>query len=190
MNRGDHSAFTTLYTRHKDWTFRLALRFTGDEADALDVLQDTFSYLLSKFPGFELTAKLTTFLYPAVKHNAMALKRRRKPLLMTDLQGRAPASDDESPFEPAAPPSPPDPDAASPAATASRQSNLVAILACLPAPQREVVLMRFVHDMQLTEIAAALGIPTGTVKSRLHHAMDTLRNNPLARAYFDQPPTQ
>jgi len=44
--------------------------------------------------------------------------------------------------------------------------------------------MRFVDDMTLAEIALALEIPEGTVKSRLHNALATLHDNPRARRYF------
>ena len=46
---------------------RLAHRFTGNADDAQDVLQETFKYMLGKFPGFKLTAAMTTFLYPVVQ---------------------------------------------------------------------------------------------------------------------------
>ena len=46
--------------------------------------------------------------------------------------------------------------------------------------------MRFVDDMTLQEIADALNIPPGTVKSRLHHALKTLRENEGTRRYFDE----
>ena len=55
-----------------------ALRFLADQSLALDVLQETFLYLLSKFPGFKLTARLTTFLYPAVKNLSIAQRRKAK----------------------------------------------------------------------------------------------------------------
>ena len=45
----------------------------------------------------------------------------------------------------------------------------------LPEGQREVVRLRFALDMRLGEIAEALGLPQGTVKSRLHNALKTLR---------------
>ena len=57
-------------------------------------------------------------------------------------------------------------------AEASEHEKLVA---GLPDGQREVVLLRFVDDMTLKEIAAALEIPLGTVKSRLHLALEALR---------------
>ncbi len=134
----------------------LAYRFTGDRDDALDVLQDTFAYFFGKFPGFALTAALKTFLYPTVKH--LCLTRRRKHGSTVDIEDLA----DELP---------------APASLLSQSaaSDLVRIVADLPAQQREVVLLRFVDDLSLRQIADALVIPLGTVKSRLHHALETLR---------------
>ena len=54
INSGDMDAFDVLYYRHRDWVMRLALRFTEHHDDALDVLQETFAYLVRKFPGFRL----------------------------------------------------------------------------------------------------------------------------------------
>ena len=62
------AAFGVLYERHKDYVIRVSMRFGADESTALDVLQETFSYLLRRFPpagdGLTLTARLTTLLYP------------------------------------------------------------------------------------------------------------------------------
>lgn len=63
--------------------------------------------------------------------------------------------------------------------------SAAAALRLLPAEQRETLLMRFVDDMTLQEIADALNIPLGTVKSRLHHALKTLREHEHTRRYFD-----
>ena len=164
-NRGDSEAFGILYHRHRDWVYRLAWRFTGNRQDALDVLQETFAYLLGKFPGFELTAAMTTFLYPVVKHISFALRRKNRRFV----------SDDEAVGELAAP--------TVQEAERSR-SELGAVLAVLPEAQREILLMRFVDGMSLQEIADAVSIPLGTVKSRLHHALRALRDDRRARDYF------
>lgn len=68
LNAGDTSAFDAVYYRYRDWVVRLAYRFTANNEDALDELQETFAYLFRKFPGFVLTARMTTFLYPVVKN--------------------------------------------------------------------------------------------------------------------------
>lgn len=164
INNGDAAAFESLYRRHRDWTVRLAYRFTGNKDDALDVLQETFGYLVRKFPGFELTASITSFLYPVVKHNALALVRTKRPdLAADDLLDRLPSPEQSGP---------------------GQRADLATVLSALPANQREVVLMRYVDGMSTQEVAAALDIPPGTVKSRLHKALQTLREDPRTRAYF------
>lgn len=152
-NAGEAEAFAELYRRHRDWVTGLAYRFTGNRDDALDVLQDTFAYFFGKFPGFVLTASVRTFLYPAIKHLCLSRRRKHAPTLDVDeLADILPAAD------PAAP-----------------TADLVRLVQMLPPAQREVMLLRFVDDFSLAQIAAALAIPVGTVKSRLHHALETLR---------------
>ena len=169
-NAGDAAAFEALYERHRDWVLRLACRFTQDHAEALDVLQDTFTYLLRKFPGFTLTARLTTFLYPVVKNVALARRRKRRPHSVAPEELAA-----------ATLTAPPDP-----LPGAADLSELAGVLATLPEGQREVLLMRFVDDLALAEIAVALEIPVGTVKSRLHNALATLRADGRVRRYFGE----
>jgi RNA polymerase sigma-70 factor (ECF subfamily) len=163
-NRGDPAAFEALYLRHRDWAVRLARRFTGNREDALDVLQETFAYWLRKFPGFHLTASVTTFLYPVVKNLSLGVRRKAKRFAPDDaVLDTVPAPSQE--------------------ASASR-ADLAAVLSSLPEAHRETLLMRFVDGMSLDQIAAALGIPLGTVKSRLHNALRTLREDARTRAYF------
>jgi len=140
------------------------MRFTGNRDDALDVLQETFAYLLKKFPGFELSARMTTFLYPAVRHLSATARRRRLRVAADDTA--------DDPVSPAVSQS-----------TDAVRAELAAVMRELSEDHREVVLMRFVDDMTLEEIAAALGIPVGTVKSRLHHALERLRRDARTRAY-------
>ena len=58
------------------------------------------------------------------------------------------------------------------------------VLAGLPEAHREVLLMRFVDGMSLAEIAEALSVPDGTVKSRLHNAAAALRKDERTVRYF------
>jgi RNA polymerase sigma-70 factor (ECF subfamily) len=164
-NKGDSDAFEALYHRYRDWVYRLAWRFTGNRTDALDALQETFTYLLGKFPGFELTASMTTFLYPVVRHVSFTIRSKTNRFtseeeLLNELS--APKSGESEDY----------------------RSELAAVLIVLPEEQREVLLMRFVDDMSLQEVAAALDIPIGTVKSRLHNALKLLRSDHRTRDYF------
>jgi RNA polymerase sigma-70 factor (ECF subfamily) len=165
INNGDADAFEVLYKRYRDWVFNLAWRFTGSQQDALDVLQDTFIYLLGKFPGFSLTASMTTFLYPVVKHVSFNIRNKNRRSISDEgmlKELTEPASEE----------------------TGSSRSEMAAVLSVLPDEQREVLLMRFVDNMSLQEIATALNIPTGTVKSRLHHALQKLRDDRRTKDYF------
>lgn len=159
LNLGDAEAFDSLYFRHRDWVMRLAMRFTGHDDDALDVLQETFAYFARKFPGFVLTAALTTFLYPAVRNFSIAARRKRR-RSVSDNQDILPLIMDLSPSE------------------STQGDELAQTLSALTDSHREILLMRFVDDMTQPEIAAALDIPLGTVKSRLHHALLAIKQSP------------
>ena len=168
-NRGDRDeaveAFETLYRRHRDYVTRVSLRFGADREAAVDVLQETFLYLLKKFPpvgeGLVLTAQLRSLLYPVAKH-----------LTLSSLRQRARIDDTEE-FDPDRLPFP---GADDPAERAP--ARLSAAVARLSPERREVLLLRFVDDMSLQDIADTLSIPLGTVKSRLHLAVRELRDSP------------
>ena len=66
------------------------------------------------------------------------------------------------------------------------EGSLAAAVSKLPDGQREVLLMRVVDEMSVTEIALALGVPEGTVKSRLHHAVGALRGSRELRGYWEK----
>lgn len=167
INRGDDAAFEAIYFRHRDFVARLAIRFTRDQDLAMDVLQNVFAYLVGKFPGFVLTCRMTTFLYPVVRHESLAaLRARDKTVADDELLMDAPARAPNAPGE------------------APASDDLLRVLGVLGAAHREVVLMRFVDDLSLEEIAQALAIPLGTVKSRLHHAIAALRADPACRRFF------
>jgi RNA polymerase sigma-70 factor (ECF subfamily) len=168
INDGNADAFEALYRRHRDWVVHLAHRFTGDRDLALDVMQETFLYLLRKFPGFRLTAQLRTFLYPAVRNLSIAARRKTE---------RYQSSEAELAVF-----------AATPAGDTPKQDRgeLATVLGSLPDEQREVLLLRFVDELSLNEVAEAMAIPLGTVKSRLHNALQRLRQDKLTKNLFEQ----
>ena len=117
-------------------------------------------YLLRKFPpsgeGLDLTAQLRSLLYPVARNFTLtAVRQRRRIEQNTDLE----------------PDQLPDPRTVDP-----QYENLTKAIMGLSASQREVLLLRFVDGMRLNEIAEALGIPLGTVKSRLHFAVRALKD--------------
>ena len=160
-------AFEALYHRHRDYVLRVALRFVPDTETALDVLQETFVYLLRRFPptgdGLELTAKLTTLLYPVAKNTAINALRKA---------GRFPAAGNVDPDD-------------LPADGITETGDIHKVLAGLPTSQREVLQLRFVDDLALNEIAELLEIPLGTVKSRLHLGIARLKSSDVAKSLGD-----
>jgi len=160
--RGEVAAFEALYFRHRDFVYRLAARFTGNHAATLDVSQETFAYLIKRLPTLELTGKLSTWLYPIVKNIAHTQHRKRQ----REVPGLNAVVDDPSLVRHAGSDSLPD-----------QHQHLREAVANLPEAQREVVLMRIVDEMSVDEVATALNIPIGTVKSRLFHGLGTLRQN-------------
>ena len=159
------AAFEELYRRHKEFVLRVALRIVGDQDLALDVLQETFIYLLGRFPptgtGIEDSCKLSTFLYPVAKHNAISVlrKARRFPVAPEASLDALPGAGDR------------------------QDEDLRKLVAGLPIEQRETLLLRFVEDMTLNEIALALDVPLGTVKSRLHHALAKLKASDIFKDF-------
>jgi len=94
-----------------------------------------------------LRVKATTLLYPVVKHLALDRRRRKRAeSLPGELEGARGIPDD-----------------------------MRGLLAPLSEEHREIVMLRFAQGLDLAEIADALGIPLGTVKSRLHYALGELR---------------
>jgi len=166
LNGGEAAAFEAIYFRYRDWVARLAQRVCGNESDALDVVQETFLYLHRKFPGFVLSARLTTFLYPVVRHLAQAIRRKR---------GRM--GEDLGAMELAAAPQAD--------SRAEGIEDLRVVLSAVPEIHREVLLMRYVDDMSLEEISTALSIPLGTVKSRIHNALRMLAADERTKRFFE-----
>ncbi|MEO0510257.1 MAG: sigma-70 family RNA polymerase sigma factor [Verrucomicrobiota bacterium] len=166
VNEGNHAAFEALYRRSRDWVVRLAYRFTRDAEASEDALQETFLYLLGKFPGFELRCQLKTFLYPVVRSFSLNLKHKREReadskeslLVLSAEYAPQPAVFPLEEFEYA--------------------------LSKLSVEQREVLILRFVDQLSLREVAQAMDLPLGTVKSRLHFAVGLLRQDERLQALF------
>lgn len=160
---GQEQAFTALYERHRQRIINHAQRLLQDPEEAQDVLQETFRYLFSKLDEYRPTAKFTTYCYTIVRHQCLNIieKRRRR---QTHTMG-------DTPFDPAAPdPAPPE--------RAEQQElagRLRLALARLSPAHREVVALRLLEGLSVEDVARVCECPEGTVKSRLHHALEKLR---------------
>jgi RNA polymerase sigma-70 factor (ECF subfamily) len=160
--RGDEVAFEQLVLRHQRYAFNLAYRVLGNYAEAEDVTQETFVRVWRGLSGFRGQARFTTWLYRIV-HN-LCLNRLpglRRELLQTEPLEEVLADSDPSPAELF--------DAQ------ERLAFLHAQLDRLPGKYRLVLTLRYLQHLSYDEIAAALDVPMGTVKTHIHRARQLLR---------------
>lgn len=152
---GDTAAFGTLVERHERRVYNLALRMTGREEDARDATQDAFLTALRKLSSFRGDAAFTTWLHRIAVNACYDLlrKRVRSPMLERVV-------DDEFSHEP-----PPSPDHA---AQTELSIDVRRALMDVPEDYRVVMILHDVQDLPYNEVAAIVGVPVGTVKSRLH----------------------
>ncbi|MDR3403109.1 MAG: RNA polymerase sigma factor [Chthoniobacter sp.] len=162
---GDLAAFSQLMEELQPRLLGQALAFCGDSHRAQDLVQETMIAAWKSLPRFDGSCRFFTWLYVILlrqHQRALGWFARRLPLATLEQQAAA------KQFEPAT--------AGEPQAGGAAEAELLrAMLTALPPRHREVVRLRFYADASEAEIAAALGISSGTVKSRLHHALTKLR---------------
>jgi RNA polymerase sigma-70 factor (ECF subfamily) len=159
---GDRIAFSELVRRYQARLYRFVARLVGSRDDALDLVQDVFVKAWQAIPEWQPQAAVHTWLFQIARNGAIDHLRRRSALGMTPHPD--PAAD--VPDVRAGPE-----DAA---LTAERFRHLQTALARIAPEHREILLLREVEQMSYDEIAAALGIRAGTVKSRISRARAAL----------------
>ena len=168
---GDVIAFERLAGQHAASLWRCALALGTDRHWAEDLAQETLVEAWRSLSRFDGRCRFSTWLYGILRHRFLKGRRRQNAARRSaaDALGQAPGTA-----------SPPDC-----AAEASEDAQQVRrAVASLPEEHRLVVELRFFAGATLDEIAAALGCPLGTVKSRLHHALEKLRQMNLAVNLF------
>ena len=163
---GDGNAFDLLYARHKGALFRYCLRHCRQRSVAEETFQDVWMRVINARGRYEARAKFTTWLY-RIAHNRVIDGYR------SDNSGRIQSLDsDESEVEPAASPL----DGPQRRTSSQQQAaRLRALLAALPAEQRDVFLLHEEAGLPLDAIAEISGVGRETAKSRLRYALSKLR---------------
>ena len=164
--KGDEEAFAQLVRLHENKVYHLALRLCSNPEDAADVAQEAFLSAWRGLPNFRGESGFTTWLYRLVNNAAIDHLRKAK-------KQRADISmdDEEAPLEAADP-------APTPHEAAEGQELQQAVahgLGQLREDHRQVLVMREIQQLSYEEIAQALDLDLGTVKSRLSRARNSLR---------------
>ncbi len=163
---GRTDAFGSLVQRYQDRLYPTALRLTGSVEDALDLLQDAFLQSFRKLNRFHGESSFYTWVYRVMVNLALSERRKRLPKLFRN----EPLPEASDPADSS--------DLGNPTAQVDRQEREAAVqraLGKLAPDHRVVVVMKEFDGMRYEEIAAALNVPVGTVRSRLHRARCELK---------------
>ncbi len=161
---GDQEARRELFEGYRTVAYEAALRIVGRDADALDVVQDAFIRAFANLAGFSGQASFKTWLLRIVSNRALDVVRARRVRIAVPLD--APGEDGDARHEPASPRSDPLQDIEA----GELGERLRQAIERLPIEQRTVFALHASGDMTYGEIAEAVGVPVGTVMSRLFHA--------------------
>lgn len=176
-SHGDAGAFEQIMRRHNRLLFRTARSILKSDAETEDALQDAYLRAWRALPSFRADAKLSTWLVRIVINEALARLRRQHRAQVIPLDSVMEASDDPpTPFEG-------DDIDRGPERQAMRAQLLRLIEAridLLPQAFRTVFMLRAVEELNVEEVAVALGIPEATVRTRYFRARGLLREG-LAR---------
>jgi RNA polymerase sigma-70 factor (ECF subfamily) len=140
--------------------YGIAFSLSGNAADAEDLVQETFAATLTSH--FRGEAAVRTWLVQILVRRAAMLRRGRK---HPAVAGRVELTDEAAPAK----------RGASGVAGADARLDLAVMLEGLSVEHRQVIVLREIEGLSYEEIAAALGVPRGTVESRLHRARAELR---------------
>ena len=159
---GESAAWDALFRRYQLPLYVYVFELLHDEQAALDAVQETFIAAVRHIGGLRENAKFGSWLF-GIAHQK-CLQRWRK-------QNREEILLEEIPDAPDEPENRPD----DLLIRQEQEAEFMEMLNQLPLPQRSVLLLHFVEDFSLEEIAGITGVQIGTVKSRIHYAKKTLR---------------
>ena len=153
---GDRDAFGNLVARYQAEALGHAAAILGNRDDALDAVQEAFIDAFQALGQFDTTRRFYPWLYAILRNRCFKLLANRR-------RHQADSTDDLEILSPA------------PGASREELVLLERGLTALSAEHREIITLKHLDGLSYEELSARLGIPVGTVMSRLHHARKNLR---------------
>ena len=179
LARRDEAAFDELLRRTERQVYSLAFALVQNREDAEDVTQETYLRVWQSLSSFRGECSVKTWILRVARNASLDVLRRRASHEVLPLT--TPGEDgEEIPLEI------PDPDD-TPDAAAIRSLEIRevrAAIAALPADAREILVLRDLQELSYAELSDLLGLPEGTVKSRLFRARAALKKLLLSRNIF------
>ena len=159
LARDDEEALRALVQRHQGMLMNFFAR-SGAESHAEDLVQETFVRLYRYRQRYRPLAKFTTFLHTLARHVWIdhVRKRSRWTRLLTAWSEAAPGQDDHS------------------AGAAARRMDAERLVSGLSEEMRSVVVLVFYQGLSHQDAAEVLGVPVGTIKSRMFNALSRMRD--------------
>jgi len=167
---GDRRAFAELVELYKDKIYHLGYRMLNQKQEAEDIVQETFLRVYMNLERYDENQKFSTWIYRIATNLCIDRLRKRKPSYSIDAEvtdGETTdwhallASKDAGPDEELI--------------LSETQTNIREAIQTLPEKYKAVVVLRYLHDMSLQEIADVLNMPVTTIKTRVHRGREFLR---------------
>jgi RNA polymerase sigma-70 factor, ECF subfamily len=175
VSGGDHAAFSELYRRYSPSAFGLANRILGDQTMAEEVLQEVFLSVWRRAGAFDpARGSVRSWLFAQIHHRSVDVVRREEAerrRSRATVEPEATEEDVDNVIEESW--------------LSARREHVKSALTSLPEEQRRVIELAYYNGLTQTQVADAMGVPLGTVKSRTLAAMRRLRGALAGNAVED-----
>ncbi len=182
---GDELAFEALMRRYHRELYNFLVRFVGDRTLAEDVFQEAFLQLHVSAAAFDMSRRLKPWLFTIAANKARDAMRKRSRKQAAPLDATIAGSQDQrTSYADLMPSNIPSPDES--LMNLETRQGVEKIVRNMPENLRTVLLLNYFHEIPYKEIAEMLGVPLGTVKSRLHAAIKHFARQWKAAAETEQ----
>jgi RNA polymerase sigma-70 factor (ECF subfamily) len=168
---GDRTALNQLIRKHEQRAYQYAFRLTRNPEEAADVVAEAFVRVYNALPNFKGQSAFTTWLYRILTNCFLDIRKKEKNRATSSLEAALQTDEGDLERQIEDPGMTPHDEAEK----TERETRVERAVSELPEYQRAMIVMYHAEMLSYEEIAAALDLPIGTVKSRLNRARLSLR---------------
>lgn len=162
ISSGSESAMEEFYTRHGSAVYQFSFKIVNNHSDAAEALNEVMFEVWNKSSSFESRSKVTTWLFSITHHKTIDLIRKKSRYDYSETMDLDRFDDNKASLSAAL-------------SMACDAQHVRACVSSLPVIHRQVIHLVFFEGFSYSEVSAVLDIPTGTVKTRVMHAKDSLK---------------